>query len=804
MKSPEIDNENPQPLPAKKNTRGLSYYLRSKNWNVFAGDLEYKTNFFLKFKTPYTFIRYQNDKFQRYHSFIKYYLLFIAFTYLMLLPFAIGLSWLAFCLTSLGLVVSYVLLHLHFHNWIVRLALFLPEFLWTQALFSAVNGKSFVLYLVISHVTAVITDSLLVYEWEKHVLLQILKIVLKTLHDVSLIPCTFHEILAITMGAVLFGFFEKLAKEDWVLFDSFRRAQKIYMRMIDSNPYPSFVVTPKSKVLYCNEIAWIMLHGDKDMDERKLTKGFCEYKGKRFHNVVHPQQQAAVENILREVSRETTTKVMELLLRPSELPAPPRNEPSNEDEQHGTNYVNAGAKEEGYDYFMVTFKQFPWKQVNCILAVCENITFNKESYGLLFHNNKLLKERLQELNPPPEQDSEEANLIELRKTYYRGKLMQFINERSLLFVQSKIEGFYSQKEGFDISQWLVYLMEVIFVYAEERHVDLKFITEASFPKEVVGEREKFEVLLVTLLNFFVDHCEDEEVVLTATMITTTENGFILSFDISCTGRNEHINLSYLSKVLFTHQSNPDSAQYTLCKPLVDYMKGTIEVGSKENPDTLIHIELPFNAYEKSFILLPSPINKSVQYLKAGKYVYRWIWNEEKCKKLQEQIMEEESKNAGGQASAKNNLKKEEDYNWRRAEELIKAKLESRKQSLLVPQTPGLYPAMRKIRDRDEAEAMGNINEGKIFRRIVDAGGKDPDRSEQRPEDPELLAARKKMAEKHTWDDTFNVQKGVIKKRLSEKKLNDVPRIEDMRLLRDREKEREMLEYFCDTIQKQNG
>lgn len=38
---------------------------KGKNWNLFAGDLEYRTNFYLQFRSPFTFNRFQQDIFQR-------------------------------------------------------------------------------------------------------------------------------------------------------------------------------------------------------------------------------------------------------------------------------------------------------------------------------------------------------------------------------------------------------------------------------------------------------------------------------------------------------------------------------------------------------------------------------------------------------------------------------------------------------------------------------------------------------------------------------------------------------------------
>ena len=244
-----------------------------------------------------------------------------------------------------------------------------------------------------------VLDSLTVFEWGKHIIIQLLKLAIKTLWTEYGATMISYEAVAIIAGTVLFGFIERLNKEGWVLFDSFKKAQKVYMRMIDNNPYPSFVITPKAKVLYSNEMGWnILTKGKADSDERKLTKGFCEYKGLKFFNIVSNEQKAKIEEILKDVSRECTIRVVELLLKTSERKEDPPPEQKQDNDQHGTKHDNDGStKYLGYSHFNVTFKQFPWKQVNCILVICEDITEHKDSYSLLLQNNKLLKSKLKDL-----------------------------------------------------------------------------------------------------------------------------------------------------------------------------------------------------------------------------------------------------------------------------------------------------------------------------------------------------------------------------------------------------------------------
>ncbi len=54
---------------------GNKMKTEKKNWNLFAGDLEYRSNFALEFGSPYTFERFKQEKFQRLLFPIKGYIL---------------------------------------------------------------------------------------------------------------------------------------------------------------------------------------------------------------------------------------------------------------------------------------------------------------------------------------------------------------------------------------------------------------------------------------------------------------------------------------------------------------------------------------------------------------------------------------------------------------------------------------------------------------------------------------------------------------------------------------------------------
>jgi len=359
---------------------------------------------------------------------------------------------------------------------------------------------------------------------------------------------------------------------------------------------------------------------------------------------------------------------------------------------------------------------------------------------------------------------------------YRTANIQMINDRSLYITESRIEGFHEFKEGFDITQWLIYFMEINFVKSSQRKIGLKLNIEATFPKDVVGEKEKFEVILGTLLNYFIDKCEeDDEIVVGATMIHAFESGFNLAFEISCSTRNEFINTEYLNSMLI-NQNLPYSAYTAQCyliMPMISWLGGTIEVGPRENSNSIIHIEIPFSSYDRSYMATEIP-KIAYRYVKLKEHTWKWMWNESKQK---QSVARDEPETAILKENSKKESEEQKIAYMKRAEELVKEKLQSKKQ-MGPPKSPNLRFIFNKI-NRERNLEMGNLDTNVIFTKILKADGKTPDRSEQKIEDPNLiLAAKRKIADLETnikdeYADTFNVEKGNIKKRSSDKNIKKV-------------------------------
>ncbi len=346
-----------------------------------------------------------------------------------------------------------------------------------------------------------------------------------------------------------------------------------------------------------------------------------------------------------------------------------------------------------------------------------------------------------------------------KKSLYRAKRMQYANERSMLFAEHRIEGYRDEKEGFDLQQLLMHVMELLFARALDNRVDLRLSIEPSFPKEVIGERNKFELMLATLLDYLVEYSVDEEVGLSAMMKNAIENGFNLCFDLDSTADNQNINLELIT-ALMARPWERELCPFVLSRSIVEWIKGSIEVVHIEGKHVRLHIEVPFNAFDKSYALVTIP-TLVPRYVQTSKRTFCWIADPEKLARVLAQTAEEETKR--GQSGGK-----EAERNWKKAEQLIREKLQSRKPTN-VPMTPGLYSSMRPLKARPiinmDNQGKGMLDGG-IFGKIVKSDKKSA-AAEKTEDQTEAPAEKKPVVEGKAKQKRPQAREAAAKKRSSD-------------------------------------
>jgi len=210
-----------------------------------------------------------------------------------------------------------------------RALLLLMEICFRAELFSVTKNNSLGLYFVIFNIPTFISDMLCVYIWYYHYLISISVIIFEacvTSHALS-----FHiwKFISVSFSVLIFSFCERLLKEEWVLYKSFRRSQNIYLNMVDKLQVPSFVVDNNGRILHLNFYARkIYKEGRK---YKTLIKTECSVTGdntdtkstqskeRGIFEIIHPDYKKKIADGLKKITKEAVQPInVPILVNPQE------------------------------------------------------------------------------------------------------------------------------------------------------------------------------------------------------------------------------------------------------------------------------------------------------------------------------------------------------------------------------------------------------------------------------------------------------------------------------------------------------
>ncbi len=159
-----------------------------------------------------------------------------------------------------------------------------------------------------------------------------------------------YQLLVIMFSTVIFSYIEKSTKEDWVLYDSFKKSQNIVMKFADASPFPSFVLDPTGKILACNKSGKGLIKSSLPRDSR----AFC------FGDLVHPTNKEAVLGMAKNATKEGMYRVEALLLV-----------------DYGTYWFNVV---DTYEPFALLIEGLAWKGTKCAVVTCRNVHDSKQAH----------------------------------------------------------------------------------------------------------------------------------------------------------------------------------------------------------------------------------------------------------------------------------------------------------------------------------------------------------------------------------------------------------------------------------------
>eukprot|EP01022_Parablepharisma_sp_SALTPOND_P012949 TRINITY_DN1686_c0_g1_i1.p3 TRINITY_DN1686_c0_g1~~TRINITY_DN1686_c0_g1_i1.p3 ORF type:complete len:371 (-),score=27.54 TRINITY_DN1686_c0_g1_i1:2356-3468(-) len=191
-----------------------------------------------------------------------------------------------------------------------------------------------------------------------------------------------------------------------------------------------------------------------------------------------------------------------------------------------------------------------------------------------------------------------------------------------------------EQNCFNIIDDLHYLLNLCSAKALPKGIHLTFAREAGFPKEMVGDKEKFDFVIFTILDHFIEHSNNTDIVLAGKTNSPTGSGLLLGFHIKGP-KNEHINSELLSITLgkthislneYIREKGP-LEKYEMglfqCNEILKLMSGTIRVGEPTSEEVEVGIELPFDTRESMQNAMEIPKLSIYQTEKVNEYTLRW-------------------------------------------------------------------------------------------------------------------------------------------------------------------------------------
>eukprot|EP01022_Parablepharisma_sp_SALTPOND_P028477 TRINITY_DN71025_c0_g1_i1.p1 TRINITY_DN71025_c0_g1~~TRINITY_DN71025_c0_g1_i1.p1 ORF type:complete len:633 (+),score=59.43 TRINITY_DN71025_c0_g1_i1:4155-6053(+) len=260
----------------------------------------------------------------------------------------------------------------------------------------------------------------------------------------------------------------------------------------------------------------------------------------------------------------------------------------------------------------MSFEKLTWKSANCVLISCEHNMKSKVLYDSMLRHGLEIRSQLHSMSCTS--FLPQTNIGDREKRVNTGKnkkkriqsleevkTLQYMNEHTMFSLIQMLGSPKPETTPFYIMDKIEYVMNLFNSKAVEKGVTLILSAEPCFPKEVNGDRFKFELILATMVEYLLKKTQNGEIKLYARMKYPFEGGFLLGFDFEVIPSKslsvEDIrNLQALSSSKLEYWK--DSA-YTINQSLhiIKHLGGELEI--TDQPVIKITVELPFLGKESS-------------------------------------------------------------------------------------------------------------------------------------------------------------------------------------------------------------
>jgi len=541
-----------------------TFQLSGKNSNIFVGDTEYKLSFFLKFlvkSTSERFYIHMLSRLRRLDRIIRIlFTIFILCCFIFLMNFYILIILiinaitcklssrnLKFALTIIQEALTIILvnrMHLSntsllicvivgFHS-LSNFALVIPWFINSVSTYFV-----FTIYFIMENI----------YNFEN-----ISNQILLTKFENSKLNLE-HLILIFFLISIpiLYGYLERLMKENWVLFDSFKRSEKIHIDLCCQG----------KKFIICNEQGFIE-YGN--INAFNLISNIpIQIKKTKFSNYLHPNYINTFTETIKKVNKSihyspdasgfyNSNSFHQSILTPTsrqpqyfEFSALILRETNLGFCQDDNLNINDILNTTSSNLCSLKIQKCNWKnKKGNILIVIKDITRKYLQNKLLILNTELSRRKQLDL------------IFDIKKIMKNHvKANKFISKiiNSDFFLTELVCNKYNEiQESFTFKDFIIFIVDHCSYKAFKRKIQLSIQFDPNFPLEVKTDMKIFQFVIKELLCYVIRNSNQGKVYISYQMKDASSDYYIANIKIKSTSLNER-GSSYLSQAALHSNEN---------------------------------------------------------------------------------------------------------------------------------------------------------------------------------------------------------------------------------------------------------
>lgn len=508
--------------------------------NLFTHEKTFQTNFFLEFKNSHTENRFRQDQHSRsVHALIGYLVLSIVIVTFQFMDstcfrYSVNckLEWLTI-FTLIAAITSLVLIHRKQDLHIIRLLLLIISLYHHLSILDRFEYTAALVLIVIQ--TTVST--LLVFDcWKFHVIYNTIsyfflywgvnywdmrQVFRKEGNEVAQDFAVFH--LLSTIGI---AFFERSAREKWVLLDSVSRTERVFQKLFEDAPQPSIILDGRKGILLSNRKGLDLISKiDKrfaplDLSKTTAAPSLDLLRRLDFVSLIDPDFQELVNAAFEGLNSDTKTCVRVAFKKPQDF--------SNTSKLEKTityKSLTGSPKSKNWEeygpFYDLEISYFIWRGQRSYLLTLQDTTTQLRNHDILIRRlNKVVNE-LEESLFSLEKDYK-AMTTQLKKSDNEAVLqpvaaviMKLNNLKNSILnthaLNSYITGYGKQQFApaeYNLKHFTVYLLETFSVQTLLNKIQVSLRFDNGFPEFVSSNPSLFQQVFGNVIKNIVENSRD--------------------------------------------------------------------------------------------------------------------------------------------------------------------------------------------------------------------------------------------------------------------------------------------------------